>query len=730
MRISIKLLFWLIFIIVNVSLTQENSIGWQNDLFGYNASHYSALFLKLPSSAGAMGMNAIAAPAMMDATDLPDATAASAFALKNQIAVTHLDLPLYLKSDYIGAAIPFVNYGAAGVFAQAFYAGSAPQPYTSDGTVSTLSLFDYRAGLSFARPFLHRKLAVGVAASYVEYRSGAERGRTIAGAADVAVSPWSAFRSELYCRNFGTNISTPGPHPLPLTGGVKVAVAPWQSADPARGIIDRLTIAAGIRKTDGQPVALGLGLCCEPENGFIIRSGYDYNHGSALSLRGLCGGVGFQSGMVGIDAGWRCQSPELGSIWALTVKCDFPDFAARSEFSYVALARECLERKRFLDCIAYAKKAIDRNPNLAEAHDLLDNGYTGAEHPGKPLPALISPGRVKPSEPADRMSDSIGKTKTPRIAFPFLSRRLGGVDLFMKTDDQRLDFPLTQGLAGITFAAISREAARVAFSYRENKLGSRPLVVIDFSGAHSHALLQGGTVREARFSPDGAWLYVTAATGNDTTTDIYRCEPDSGAVQPVVCWKNSTERDFAFSPDGSEIAFCSDRDRWQQIYLTRCNGGHPLRLTDISADHRLPRYSPNGALIAYLSNRADPQGTFDLWLYDRTANTHRRITHHSLCGSYCWLDDSRTIIFCSGLDLPELCRIDIATDSVSKFIKNPPAGLSSSEVSPRLITANGARKLYYTRELYNGERHIFRVDTDGSNDEQVIKGDGDDWLGE
>ena len=59
----------------------------------------------------------------------------------------------------------------------------------------------------------------------------------------------------------------------------------------------------------------------------------------------------------------------------------------------------------------------------------------------------------------------------------------------------------------------------------------------------------------------------------------------------------------AWSPDGSRIAFVSDRDGNREIYVMYANGSRPTRLTNAPASDSRPAWSPDGSQIAFTSFR-------------------------------------------------------------------------------------------------------------------------------
>ena len=64
----------------------------------------------------------------------------------------------------------------------------------------------------------------------------------------------------------------------------------------------------------------------------------------------------------------------------------------------------------------------------------------------------------------------------------------------------------------------------------------------------------------------------------------------------------------AWSPDGTQIAFNSDRDGDQEIYVMAQDGTNQTRITDDPGRDYYSAWSPDGERISFTSNRGgDPQ---------------------------------------------------------------------------------------------------------------------------
>ena len=80
--------------------------------------------------------------------------------------------------------------------------------------------------------------------------------------------------------------------------------------------------------------------------------------------------------------------------------------------------------------------------------------------------------------------------------------------------------------------------------------------------------------------------------------------PSNGGAQgAVVNLTNNTQRDGmpAWSPDGTKIAFVSNRDGNSEIYVMNADGTNPVQLTRNGGHVQNPAWSPDGTKIAFES---------------------------------------------------------------------------------------------------------------------------------
>lgn len=118
-------------------------------------------------------------------------------------------------------------------------------------------------------------------------------------------------------------------------------------------------------------------------------------------------------------------------------------------------------------------------------------------------------------------------------------------------------------------------------------------------------------------------------------------QPVTGIVAPVV------------SPDGGSIAFVAMGD-----LFVLPEGGRPLQLTNDSASELDPAWSPDGAQIAFASDRG---GHMDLWSCDLRTGRIRQLTEErGAVSGAAWAPDGNHIAFV--LDHRTLATIDLQRD--------------------------------------------------------------------
>ena len=182
------------------------------------------------------------------------------------------------------------------------------------------------------------------------------------------------------------------------------------------------------------------------------------------------------------------------------------------------------------------------------------------------------------------------------------------------------------------------------------------------------------------------------------------------------------DRQLSWSPDGARIAFISDRDGNEEVYVRDLETGQDTRVTNNEAPDSWPTWSPDGSKIAFLSSRfLGP----DIYVTDADGTNEANLTNHA--GSYnppVWSPDGTRIAFSSDRDM-EPFSLGTAQDTPLVFPQLVP------EIY--VMNADGTNQTRLTFNLAfdggvtwspDGSRLAFHSNRDGDHDIYAMNADG------
>lgn len=196
----------------------------------------------------------------------------------------------------------------------------------------------------------------------------------------------------------------------------------------------------------------------------------------------------------------------------------------------------------------------------------------------------------------------------------FVSNRDGARDIYRTRigDDGRADSPqrITTGLEAHSVAAAHSGTDIVYSVFRSvANVWALPLG----GGAADMVPVTTGTqsVEGLSVSPDGRWLaFDSDRNGNQ---DIFIVALDGGDPVPLT---RSPADDFmpAWSPDGREIVYYTFTGHGRSLRVVPASGGTPEPVTDAVREQRFPGWSPDGRALVFETARND---TFSVSVIER-----------------------------------------------------------------------------------------------------------------
>lgn len=175
--------------------------------------------------------------------------------------------------------------------------------------------------------------------------------------------------------------------------------------------------------------------------------------------------------------------------------------------------------------------------------------------------------------------------------------------------------------------------------------------------------LAPGLVRRAEAAWPGANGRLAFRSDRGASPDVFAFDPGSGEVVNLTATELERERQPAWSPDGTLVAFtrASREGAAPDLFVMNADGSGRRRLTRTKVAERDPAWSPDGTRIAYAARPA-PGAPFRLFVMNADGSGVVQLTSQaagSADRSPVWSPDGERIAFVSDRDggFPELYTI-------------------------------------------------------------------------
>lgn len=255
----------------------------------------------------------------------------------------------------------------------------------------------------------------------------------------------------------------------------------------------------------------------------------------------------------------------------------------------------------------------------------------------------------------------------------------------------------------------------------------------------------GAILGTPEFSPDYRWLVYRADFDTDAVTELYAVDV-SGATPGAQVKLNSTLPtsadviEFKWSPDGEWLGYRADQDTndTDELYLVNMSGATPAAPVKVNGAlvsggdvYGNWAFSPDGSQIAYVADQ-DTDIWYELYLADvSAAPTATKIVTvggtsfdvETSSGNLLWSPDSAKVYVLGDLTTDavyELYEVNVSTAAMQKvsgtMVTSADVSTSGFSLSP-----NGKRLAYESDQEFNDSTSVYVVDVSGATPSTPVR---------
>ena len=188
------------------------------------------------------------------------------------------------------------------------------------------------------------------------------------------------------------------------------------------------------------------------------------------------------------------------------------------------------------------------------------------------------------------------------------------------------------------YASLSPDGQTIYFV--SNQSGTFEIYSIDINGNGLKRLTQGiGSLYAPQLSPDGGKILFTN-NGNG----LWVMDPDGSNPHAIT---SKDDIDPTWSPDGSMIAFASNRQGQRQLFVANANGKKVDKVTDLKQMGGRSSWSPDGTKLVFYRG---PDGNHDIYVINMDGSGLKKLTNGGDNLGPSWSPDGNWIAFTSFRD--------------------------------------------------------------------------------
>ncbi len=188
------------------------------------------------------------------------------------------------------------------------------------------------------------------------------------------------------------------------------------------------------------------------------------------------------------------------------------------------------------------------------------------------------------------------------------------------------------------------------------------------------------------------------------SANIWKLNLTSEPAEQMLIASTRIQNNPSISPDGSKIAFESDRSGTHEVWISDSEGHNLQQITHFGSLTGTPSWSPDSKLLAF-DSRAE--GEANIYVYNTAGGDLRKLTTSTRTNSLAsWSKDGRFLFYASGedIDTPSIWRAPVEGGTATKIAADGDLPTPSPDGTHLLFRRQGV-----------GSMSIMQIRLDGSD---------------
>jgi Tol biopolymer transport system component len=180
--------------------------------------------------------------------------------------------------------------------------------------------------------------------------------------------------------------------------------------------------------------------------------------------------------------------------------------------------------------------------------------------------------------------------------------------------------------------------------YRSEKNDNNAIYILDIAEDKSFPISDGSLSTHAEFSPDGNRIIYSSSLNGNFDLVVLDLNDTTDNAQKIIADSKDAELYGTFSPNGKMVAYSAFNIYYKgTVHVCDADGKNNISISKGMGSSYNPKFAPDGSKLAFVS---DKTGNFEIYVCGTDGSNLRRLT--SKKGNtieFDWSSDSRKIVF-------------------------------------------------------------------------------------